>query len=111
MTYKLQLRSFTCAIVVFLFCLTVSLRLCAQGAISGTINGTITDPSGAVVPNAQVVERNTGTHISTTVTTSAKGFYSVPNLNAGTYEVTGAPGSGFFFRNDSSSDMKGAIAC
>jgi outer membrane receptor protein involved in Fe transport len=93
MTAKLQVKSFAWAILLVLVCLSASLRLGAQGAISGTINGAVTDPSGGVIPNAQVMVRNTGTGIETTVTTNPQGFYSIPNLNAGTYQVTvSAPG-------------------
>jgi outer membrane receptor protein involved in Fe transport len=92
MKSKLHVWSFT-LIALVLLGLSLPVRLAAQGAIAGTINGTVTDPSGAVVPNAQVVVTNTGTQIGTTVTTSAQGFYSVPNLPAGTYGVTAsAPG-------------------
>src|SRR4029077_11532715 len=93
MKSRLHVRGFISVIVLVVLCLSLPAWLGAQGAISGTINGTVTDPSGAVVPNAQVVVTNTGTQIATTVTTSAQGFYSVLNLPAGTYEVAAtAPG-------------------
>src|SRR5437879_11128214 len=53
-----------------------------------TLSGTINDPSGAVVPNAQVSARNTATGVSRATTTDSAGFYSLPNLLPGTYEVT-----------------------
>jgi outer membrane receptor protein involved in Fe transport len=90
---SLRLRSFVSAIVLMIICASYCPRLAAQGAISGTINGTISDPSGGVVPNAQVVVTNTGTQIATRVTTNAQGFYTAPNLPAGTYQVAAsAPG-------------------
>jgi outer membrane receptor protein involved in Fe transport len=64
----------------------------AQGT-GATITGTVTDPSGAAVAGAEVVITNTATGIATTVTTSAEGFYSVPNLLPGPYTATAkAPG-------------------
>src|ERR1700745_14996 len=58
-----------------------------------TLSGTVNDPSGAVVPNAQVAARNTATGVTRAATTDSAGFYSIPNLLPGTYEVTvTAPG-------------------
>src|SRR6266852_1885813 len=68
------------------FCLMVSLPLRAQVA-GATLSGTVTDASGAVVPNAQVSIRNTATGVSRDFTTDSAGFYSAPNLLAATYEV------------------------
>jgi Carboxypeptidase regulatory-like domain/TonB-dependent Receptor Plug Domain len=53
-----------------------------------TLSGTVNDPSGAVVPNAQVSARNTATGVTRTATTDSAGFYSIPNLLPGNYEVT-----------------------
>jgi hypothetical protein len=53
----------------------------------GTITGTITDSSGAVMPDAAVKATNEGTGVERTVKTTATGVYVVPNLNAGTYRV------------------------
>lgn len=54
----------------------------------GTISGVVTDPSGAVIPDAQVqiVARNT--QVARTVVTNNAGFYTVPNLDAGSYDLT-----------------------
>ena len=56
-------------------CLLVSagLPVTAQTSGNGNINGTITDQSGAAVPNATVVVRNTDTGVSRTLTTNADG--------------------------------------
>src|SRR3984893_16968887 len=73
-------------------CLLVSPLLRAQVA-GGTLSGTITDTSGAVVPNADVQIKNSATGIIKTVTTSTEGFYTAPNLLPGNYEVAiSAPG-------------------
>jgi hypothetical protein len=59
----------------------------------GSIQGTITDPSGASVPSATVVIANKDTGFSRTLTTDAAGYYSVGPLNPGQYQVTvSAPG-------------------
>src|SRR5436190_5564052 len=54
----------------------------------GTILGTVTDASGAVVSGAQVTARNVNTGLERTTQTSSDGSYSVPELPIGTYSVT-----------------------
>jgi hypothetical protein len=54
---------------------------------SGAIQGSVTDPSGAAVPHAQVVFTNTGTGVARTVATDSAGFYNSGALNAGQYAV------------------------
>jgi hypothetical protein len=54
----------------------------------GTILGSVTDSSGAVVAGAAVKVRNVATGLERTTTTSADGSYSVPELPIGTYSVT-----------------------
>jgi Carboxypeptidase regulatory-like domain/TonB dependent receptor len=56
-------------------------------SIAGSISGLVTDPSGAVVSGATVVATDTQTGVKTTVTTDAKGFYSLPALPVGTYDL------------------------
>ena len=60
----------------------------AQISTSATISGTVTDASGAVVPQASVVLINEATGIRTTIETNNDGSYVVPGLMAGTYTVT-----------------------
>jgi hypothetical protein len=55
---------------------------------TGTIVGTVSDPSGAVIPEARVTVRNQGTNASREVLTNAAGDFSVPLLSPGVYEVT-----------------------
>jgi Carboxypeptidase regulatory-like domain/TonB dependent receptor-like, beta-barrel/TonB-dependent Receptor Plug Domain len=56
--------------------------------VGANLSGTITDPSGAVVPNAQVAIKNSATGVVRTVTSNADGVYSAPNMQPGDYEVT-----------------------
>jgi Carboxypeptidase regulatory-like domain/TonB-dependent Receptor Plug Domain/TonB dependent receptor len=61
--------------------------------VGATLSGTITDPSGGVVPNAMVSARNTATGVTREVTADTAGLYVLPNLLPGAYEVTvTAPG-------------------
>jgi Carboxypeptidase regulatory-like domain len=59
----------------------------AWASIAGSISGLVTDPSGAVVSGATVVATDTQTGVKTTVTTDAKGFYSLPALPVSTYDL------------------------
>jgi Carboxypeptidase regulatory-like domain/TonB dependent receptor-like, beta-barrel/TonB-dependent Receptor Plug Domain len=67
--------------------LMIPLSLRAQVS-GGTLSGTITDPSGAAVPNAQVEIKNSATGITRTVVTNSDGLYSAANLLPGNYEIT-----------------------
>jgi hypothetical protein len=53
----------------------------------GTILGTVTDPGGAVITNAQVTIRDASTGGARTVSTNSSGFYTAPNLLPGKYEL------------------------
>jgi hypothetical protein len=54
--------------------------------VGGTISGTVSDKSGAVVVNATVSLKNLATGVSTAVKTNAQGLYSMPNLLPGDYQ-------------------------
>ncbi len=60
----------------------------AQTLISGEVAGTITDPSGAVVPNAKVTLKSNETGQSQTATTNSNGYYRFPLQKPGNYTVT-----------------------
>ena len=65
----------------------------AQGGAAGTILGTVTDNSGAVVPKATVDVTNVATSVTSHTQTSDTGNYTMPYLNPGIYRVTvQAPG-------------------
>jgi Carboxypeptidase regulatory-like domain/TonB dependent receptor/TonB-dependent Receptor Plug Domain len=68
------------------FYLMVSLPLRAQ-VVGATLSGTVTDQSGGSLPQATISIRNVATGIARASTTSSAGFYSVPNLLPGAYEV------------------------
>jgi hypothetical protein len=54
----------------------------------GAITGTVTDPSGAVVPGAKIAIRNQGTNVKYESATTGAGDYNAVNLPAGSYELT-----------------------
>jgi hypothetical protein len=63
-------------------------------ATSGDLTGTISDPSGAVVPNASVSAVNEATGIKTAATSGSDGGYRFNNLPVGVYTLT-ASATGF----------------
>lgn len=80
-------------LVVCLFVLLSAALLYGQGGANGTILGTITDNSGAVVNNAKIDVMNTATGVATHTETSSNGDFTAPYLAPGTYSVTAqAPG-------------------
>jgi hypothetical protein len=66
----------------------------AQSTVTGGIGGKVTDPQGAIIPNATVTATNVGTNQVTTVTTDEDGGFRLANLQPGTYSVKIA-GAGF----------------
>jgi len=66
----------------------------SQSLTTGDVFGTITDPSGAAVPNATVTLKNDDTGATATTTTNSTGAYRFPLLNPGNYTVS-AQTSGF----------------
>ena len=71
-----------------LACIVFTATALSAQTFRGTILGTVTDPSGAVVSGASVTVRNLNTGLERTTQTSADGSYSVPELPVGTYSVT-----------------------
>jgi hypothetical protein len=67
--------------------LVSALPLVAQNANTGAVAGTVTDPSGAVVPNAKVTVTNQETQKTITVTSQNSGGYLVPYLQPGVYRI------------------------
>lgn len=59
----------------------------AQGE-RGTITGTVTDSSGAVIPSASLTLRNVGTNIRTIAESNSAGLYTFPALSPGAYELS-----------------------
>ena len=58
-----------------------------QAARTGTLTGTVTDPTGAVVPNARITVTNLETRFVSKAVTNEEGSYYVPFLIVGTYEL------------------------
>ena len=59
----------------------------AWAQFASTLEGTVTDPSGAVVPAATVTNTNEATGVSQTVNTTSAGYYRFPALPGGVYTL------------------------
>ncbi len=68
--------------------LTFSQLAFAQSAVTGAVSGTVSDPSGAVIPSAVVQLTNSGTGKDETATTGGEGRFRFGNLQPGIYLLT-----------------------
>ncbi len=76
-----------CRLTTAAFTLAVASSALAQ-TITGSVNGNVTDASGAVVPNATVTATNVATGVATKTTTNSDGDYNIRFLQIGQYTVT-----------------------
>jgi len=81
----------------FLLVLTILLAsagtMFGQAGATGTILGTVTDSTGAVLPGVDITVTNTGTNVVYKTVTSSAGDFNAPALNPGNYTVSAtAPG-------------------
>jgi len=63
-------------------------RVAGASATSGAVLGTVVDPSGAMVPNADVQLINSGTNATVAAQTNASGHYAFPSVAPGIYNLT-----------------------
>jgi len=70
------------------FVMLFSVLAYAQVSSTSSLSGTVTDPSGAVVPNATIVVKNNGTGAEFKAASASNGTFTVPALNAGIYSVS-----------------------
>src|SRR5262249_61040020 len=80
-----------------LFALLVTLAVVVSAnsqTFRGSINGTVVDPSGAVVPNAEVKATEATTGLAHTTVTGSEGSFALQDLPLGFYKIVGTA-SGF----------------
>ncbi len=71
----------------------------AMASVGGSISGTVKDPSGSVLPHAHVRVREVNTGLSYGTTTDRRGYFTLPVLPVGRYELdVEAPGFGAYRR-------------
>src|SRR5262245_27355020 len=83
-------RRTTVTVIVIIF--LIAIPLSAQIGGSGSIQGVVSDPSGAVIPAASVTATNVATQVKTTRQTTEAGVYNISPLEAGEYSVTVSAG-------------------
>jgi hypothetical protein len=90
MTHLMFSRSYISKVICLagLIAMVLGLQGFAQVAPTGTISGSVSDPSGASIVNAQVKVTNTDTNVTLTATTESNGGYRFSALPAGRYDVT-----------------------
>jgi hypothetical protein len=69
------------------FIFGVATLLSAQQLGTSALNGSVTDPAGALVPGARVTLTSDATHFTRTVTTNSAGLYSFSDLTPGVYTL------------------------
>ncbi|QMV18615.1 hypothetical protein GOB94_07895 [Granulicella sp. 5B5] len=74
--------------ILSLFILVGLFAATALGQSTATLSGTVTDPTGAVVPGAKVVIHSLATGADRDLTTDSAGLYAAPSLQPGDYSVT-----------------------
>src|ERR1700736_6884491 len=84
-----MLRFFSIVLVLF----SLASAAAAQ-TYRGAINGTLTDPSGAVIPDVQVKARNKATDVTTSTTSTSDGQFAFQDLPVGS-DVFSVTPSGF----------------
>lgn len=86
-------KTFVAILILAMFGLLIPGDVLAQ-VTGATLSGTIRDQSETTIPDATVVVTNVATGVVTTIKADSEGFYAVPNLLPGKYEVA-ASASGF----------------
>ena len=100
----------TLRISIQTICAFFFIQAAAWGAVTGSISGTIKDPSNRVVPNAQVSAREVSTGISHQTRSDANGYYTLPVLPVGRYELSiQATGFETYIRKDIVLDTDAAL--
>src|SRR6201981_622852 len=83
----MQFRSWLTLLLLLALATWQAIPAAAQSLTSGDMAGAVTDPSGAVVPNATVALKSNDTAATQTRTTNAQGAYRFSLLAPGTYQV------------------------
>src|SRR5947209_17246188 len=83
-----------CALFLVNLLLLLATHTYAQSGNSTTVNGTVLDPSGAVVPNATVEIHNPVSQLDRSATTDTTGKFSIPNIPFNPYHLS-VSASGF----------------
>ncbi|WP_035350958.1 TonB-dependent receptor [Edaphobacter aggregans] len=86
--------SFPIALAVLLLCATFATQFALAQVDTSSLNGTVTDSSGAMVPKANITVQNKATRSEVRATTNENGTFTITNLAPGTYDLR-AEAAGF----------------
>src|SRR5579859_4403507 len=81
-------KELSLALLLGAACLLLAGSARAQGIATGSMSGTVVDPSGAVVPGAKITATNSATNTVSTGVTSGDGLFAIRSLPPGSYKVT-----------------------
>jgi Carboxypeptidase regulatory-like domain/TonB dependent receptor len=99
---KSAIKKLSCGIAATIVCLNIAAGTALAQSVLSSITGTITDPSGHVVPAATIIAHETATGVDQKTTSNEAGIYALVDLLPGTYVVTvSAPG----FQDDRSTPI------
>jgi len=73
--------------LILLCTISLSMGIVALGQSTAALSGTVTDPSGAGIPNAKVIAANQATGVASVTQTDAVGSYLFPTLPIGVYRI------------------------
>jgi hypothetical protein len=77
-------------IIATLACLMLAVTALGQVGINATLSGTVSDPTGALIPGVEVTAKNVNTGVVSSGVTNESGAYRFPSLQPGDYEVSAA---------------------
>src|SRR6516162_1753422 len=89
-----KIRAFAICGYMFLVLgmVVIAERSARAQATTGNFTGAVTDPTGAVIPNAIVTATNDATNVSESRKSNTEGLYTIPNLAPGFYTLKAEAG-------------------
>ncbi len=87
MPHRHTIKTSAFLVLLFVMCITLQPRPAVAQSTSATLTGTVTDPSGAVLPGVTVTVTSTATGAERAVVTNELGAFQVANLDAGLYRL------------------------
>src|SRR5579872_1379364 len=85
-SYMLSRKALSTVFVTLLFTFS-GVNLLAQSSVGGSINGSVSDPTGAAIGNATVTLSSKATGVTTNTTTSSAGQFVFPVVLVGEYSL------------------------
>jgi len=80
--------TFVVIAILAIFVLAVGAPQLSAQVRRGSLSGTVVDPTGAVIPGAQIALKNEATQVAVTTVANGSGFFNIPSIEPGSYTVT-----------------------